>query len=54
MVGEEMALFDATFLLFGQLSEHLSQMLPQFSIKHLSAAFRDKNNMVLALPFRVA
>jgi hypothetical protein len=54
MVGEKMAHIDATFLLFGQFSEYFAQMLPQFSIQHLSAAFRDKNNIVLALPFQVA
>jgi hypothetical protein len=54
MVGEKMALFDAALFLFGQLTKHFAQMLPQVAVKHLPAAFGDKDNVVLALPLRVA
>jgi ABC-type phosphate/phosphonate transport system permease subunit len=54
MVGKKMAFLNATLLLLGQSSEHLAQMLARTAIKHLLAAFRGKDNSVLALPFRVA
>jgi hypothetical protein len=54
MVGEKMTFFNAALLLVSQLPEHLAQMLSQISVKHLPATFWDKNNVVLALPFRVA
>jgi hypothetical protein len=49
-----MPFFNAAFFLLGQLSEHLAQMPAQISIQYFPSAFRDKNNMVLALPLRVA
>jgi hypothetical protein len=45
---------DATFFLLGQLPEDLAQMPSQTSIQYFSPALRDRNYMVLALPFRVA
>jgi hypothetical protein len=54
MIGEKVTFLNAALLLLGQSSKHLAQMLAQIAIKHLPAAFRDKGNMVLALPFRVA
>ena len=54
MVGQKMPFFNAAFFLLGQLSEHLAQMPAQISIQYFPSAFRDKNNMVLALPLRVA
>jgi hypothetical protein len=54
MVAEEVPFFDAALLLLCQPAEHLAQMLSQVAVKHLPAAFRDKYDVVLALPFRVA
>jgi hypothetical protein len=54
MIGEKMTFFNPALLLLGQFPEHLAQMSAQIAIKHLPAAFRGKNNVVLALPFRVA
>jgi hypothetical protein len=54
MVDQQMPFLNPAFLLLGQLSEYLAQMLPQTAVQHLAAAFRDKNYMVLALPLRVA
>lgn len=48
MVGKKMALVDAALLLFGQFAKHFAQMLPKVAVKHLPAAFGDKDNMVLA------
>jgi hypothetical protein len=42
------------FLLLGQLSKYLAQMLPQLAIQHFAAAFRNENHVVLALPAGVA
>jgi len=54
MVGLKMPFLDAALLLLGQSSEHLAQMLVQASVQHLPAAFRNENDVVPALPFRVA
>jgi hypothetical protein len=54
MIGEKMTFFNPAFLLLGQSSKHLAQMLAQIAVKHIHPAFRNKNNVVLALPFRVA
>ena len=44
--------YPAAFLL-RQTSEHLAQILPQFSVQHLSSILRYKHDVVLAVPFRV-
>jgi hypothetical protein len=54
MIGQQMAFFDPTFFLLGQLSKHLLQVLPQVPIKNLPKTLGDKNDVVLALPLRVA
>jgi hypothetical protein len=54
MVGQKMPFLDPALFLLGQLSEHLAQMPAQISIQHFAPTFRNKNNMVLALPLRVA
>ena len=54
MVCQKMPFFNAALLLLGQPSEHLSQMLAKALIQHLAPAFRNKNNVVLALPLAVA
>jgi hypothetical protein len=54
MAGKKMAFLNAAFFLFGQLSEHLAEMPAQVSIQHFVPTFRDNNNVILALPLRVA
>jgi hypothetical protein len=54
MIGEKMAFLNLVFLLLGQSAEHFASMLAQIAIKHLPATFRDKHNVVLALPLRAA
>src|ERR1035441_1991678 len=54
MVGQKMPFLDAAFFLLGQLSEYLAQMPAQVSIQHFASALGYENNMVLALPLRVA
>jgi len=49
MVGKKMTFFNATLLLLCQPAKHLAQMLAQVSIKHLPAAFWDKNNGSMAV-----
>jgi hypothetical protein len=49
-----MTSFDAALLLLGQLPKYLAEMLAKVATKHLPAALGDKNNVVLALPLRVA
>jgi hypothetical protein len=53
-VSQKMPFLNAAFFLLGQLSEYLPQVLAKASVKHLAAAFGDKNNVVLALPPGVA
>jgi hypothetical protein len=54
MVCLKMPLFNPALSLLGQLLEHFAQMLPKALVQHLPVALRDENNVVLALPFRVA
>jgi hypothetical protein len=54
MVGQKMPFLDAAFLLLGQPSEHLAQMLAKATVQHFAQTFGNKNNVVLALPLRVA
>jgi len=53
-VGLQMPFHNPALLLLGQLVKHFAQVLTQIAVQNLSAAFGDKNNVVLALPFRVA
>jgi hypothetical protein len=54
MVGQKMPFLNPALLLLGQFSQHLTQMPAQIPVQHFAPALRDKNNVVLALPFRVA
>ena len=54
IVGQKMPFLNPAFFLLGQLSEHFAQMPAQVSVQHLPCAFGDKNNVLLALPLRVA
>jgi hypothetical protein len=49
-----MACLDPAFTLLGQIAETLAQVLAEASVKHHSAALRDKQNKILQIPFRVA
>jgi hypothetical protein len=49
-----MAFLDLALSLLGQIAEHLAQMLAKCLVKHLPAALRDKHNVILAIPFRMA
>jgi hypothetical protein len=54
MVGKQVPFLNAALLLLGQLAKHLAQMLAEAPVQHLSPALRYKNNVVPALPLRVA
>jgi hypothetical protein len=54
MVSQKMPFLNAAFFLLGQLSEHLAQVPAQVSVQHFAPALRYENNVVLALPLRVA
>jgi hypothetical protein len=54
MVRHQMAFLDLAFTLLGQIAEYLAQMLAEGFVKHLPAALRDKHNVILAIPFRMA
>jgi hypothetical protein len=49
-----MSFLDLAFALLCQIAENLCQMLAEGFVKHLPAAPRDKHNVILAIPFRVA
>jgi len=54
MIRQQMALLDLAFTLLRQIAEHLCQMLADGFLQHLPAELRNKNNVILAIPFRVA
>src|SRR5262249_41131775 len=54
MIRHQMAFLDPTFLLPRQLPEYLSKMFPQVTIQGFPSALGNENNVVFALPFRVA
>jgi hypothetical protein len=54
MVGLKMTFLDPALFLIGQFTEHLSQMVAPALVQNLPASLRDENNVILALPFRVA
>jgi hypothetical protein len=49
-----MSFFDLAFTLLCQIAENFCQMLAEGFVQHLPAALRDKHNVILAIPFRVA
>jgi hypothetical protein len=49
-----MAFLDLAFTLLRQIAENLAQVLAEAFVKHLSAALRDKSNVILAIPLRMA
>jgi hypothetical protein len=54
VIQHEVAFFDPTLFLVGQVSKHLAKMCSQLSIKAFSSALWYPNDMILALPDRVA
>ncbi len=54
VIHHEMALHHIALLLFGQLSEHLPQLLAELLVERLLSAFWNPYRMVLALPYGVA
>jgi hypothetical protein len=52
MIRHQMAFLDPTLLLFGQLPEHLTQMLPQLSVQHLAATLGDKHSCAWRLTLK--
>jgi hypothetical protein len=54
MVGQKMPFLNPALFLLGQSSKYLTQMPAQISIQHFAPTFRNENNVVLALPLRVA
>jgi hypothetical protein len=54
VVGLQMPFHDPALLLLGQLVKHFAQILTQIAVQNFPAALGNKNNVILALPFRVA
>jgi hypothetical protein len=54
MVRHQMAFVDLAFTLLGQIAEYLTQMSAEGVVKNLSASLRDKHNVILVIPFRMA
>jgi hypothetical protein len=54
MVGHQMPFLDPAFLLRGKRPEDFSQVPAQLPVQRLAAAFWDENDVIFALPFRVA
>jgi hypothetical protein len=54
MVWTKVPFFDPALLLLRQSLEQFPQVLPKFPVKHLPAALRNENHMVLAFLFCVA
>ena len=49
-----MPFLDPALLLYCQAPEHLSEVLAQLPIQRLPAVLRDEDDVVFALPLRVA
>lgn len=53
MIGLQPSLLHPAFPLFGKAPEHWPQFLSQLMIQHFPAVFRNKYDVILALPTRV-
>jgi hypothetical protein len=49
-----MAFLDLAFTLLRKIAEYLAQVMAKGFVKHFPAALRDKHNVILAIPFRMA
>jgi hypothetical protein len=49
-----MPFLDLRFLLRRELAEHLTQVLAKLQIQRLPPALRDEDDVVFAVPYRVA
>jgi len=54
MVRHQMPFFNLALLLLGQTPEYLAQVRPETPVQRLAAALGYENDMLLALPLRVA
>lgn len=50
MISHQVAYYDLAFLLSSQLMENLTKMLAYAAENHFLSLFRDKNNMIPAIP----
>ena len=53
VIAQQMPFLYPAFLLLGQISKHLPQVLPQLPIEHRPAALRDEDDMIFAIPLRM-
>jgi hypothetical protein len=53
VIGHQMALLDPAFLLLGQIVKDNAEMPSQFSVQRLPSVFRDEDDVIFAVPFRV-
>ena len=54
VVGHQVPFLDLRFLLRREPAEHLTQVLAKLQIQCLPPALRDKDDVVFAVPYRVA
>lgn len=54
MVRHQMSFLDLAFTMLCQIAENLAQMLGKTFGKNLSAALRNKHNVIRAISFRMA
>ena len=54
VIGHQMPFLNFRVLLKRELAEHFAQMPSQLLIQRLSPTFRDEDNMIFAVPSRVA
>ena len=53
VIRAHMPFQDLTFPLLRQLVEHFAKIPTNLAVEHLSPTFRDENDVVLAIPFRM-
>ena len=54
VIGHQMPLLDLRFLLRREPMKHLAEIAAKLEIQCLAAAFRNKDNVIFAVPDRVA
>jgi len=54
MLGQQVPLFNPTFLWCGYRAEDLPKMPPQFVVESFATILRDKYHVLLAVPLRMA
>ena len=53
MIEHHMAVLYPAFLLLGKPAQHLAEVSPNVPEQRFLAAFRNENDMIFAVPFRV-